>query len=102
MTKRTPALEAALLDAFADGLPLGKICRKLGIARTTVHSWRRADADFAERYLDAQAAHADALIEQVLEIADDPRSFSGGPDAQRQLRLRLDMRLRVARIHMRQ
>ena len=41
VTKRTPELETAILGGFADGRPIGKLCREHGISRTTLHNWKQ-------------------------------------------------------------
>ena len=98
MTKRTPQIEDAILDGFADGHSLRDMCRAHGISRSTFHGWKNADPDFAHRYEDAQAAHADSLVDDCMAIVDDPGD-RGDPDRFRRARMRMDGRLRMARVY---
>ena len=111
MTKRTPQLETAILEGFAAGQTIASLCREHGISRSTVQNWKR-DPDFTRRYEDAQPEHAEALIDEAMRIAEDPTSDwvarraaqAGEGDATldhlRHARLRIDTRLRIARIHL--
>ena len=111
MTKRTPQLETAILQAFAEGLTITKACSANGLSRTAFNKWKHADPDLARRYAEMQADHAEALVEQAMEIAEDPTSkWASGRcgddrphdgDHIRHARLRIDTRLRIARIHLR-
>ena len=110
MTKRTPQIETAILDGFAAGRSLLDMCQEHGIAPMTFYNWRRADEDLAHRYEDAQAVHADALIDRAMRIAENPSSdwvdVRAGAEADdrehiRHARLRIDISLRIARIHYR-
>lgn len=110
MTKRTPQRETAVIQAFASGKTITVACKENGIGRTTFQEWRRADPDLNRRFEEAQREHAEALIDQSMEIAENPSSDwardhgSGGDgdadgrDHIRHARLRIDTRLRVARI----
>ena len=106
MTKRTPQIENAILDGFANGQRLVDMCDKHGISRTTFQRWRREDPELARRYEDVQADHAEAMIEDCLPIADNPSSawvgrVSGSTDADhiRHARFRIDVRFKIARAH---
>lgn len=108
MTKRTPQRETAVLKAYASGKTLTVACRENGIGRTTFQEWRRADPDLNRRFEDAQREHGEALIDQAMEIAENPSSSwardhcsdgeADGRDHIRHARLRIDTRLRVARL----
>lgn len=108
MTKRTPQRETAVIQAFASGKTITMACHENGIGRTTFQDWRRADPDLNRRFEDAQREHAEALIDQSMEIAENPSSDwardncgegdADGRDHIRHARLRIDTRLRVARI----
>ena len=109
MTKRTPELETAILTGFANGRPIGKLCREHGISRTTLHNWKHDDADFARRFDEARPSHAEAMMDEALRIADNPTSKwvelhvadATAADHFRHARLRIDTRLRIARMHLR-
>ena len=110
MTKRTPQIETAILEGFADGRSILSLCREHGISRSTFQKWKRGDPDFARRYGEMQGEHADALVDDCMEIADNPTSYWAGcgtrdgprdGDHIRHARLRIDARLRIARYHLR-
>lgn len=103
MTKRTPQIESAILDGFAGGRRLLDLCREHGISPSTFQHWKSQDDDLARRYAQAQAGHAEILIDEGLGIADDPTSAwvqrrivdadPGYVDHIRHARLRMDARL---------
>jgi len=73
-TKRTAELEDRLLDWLSCGGPLRAFCRLPGSpSHVTVHDWRKADKEFAARYLQAKHMGYHELAEQCLEIADTPQ-----------------------------
>lgn len=48
------------------------VCRLEGMpAMSTVFKWLRERPDFSEQYARAKAEAADALVEEILDIADD-------------------------------
>jgi hypothetical protein len=61
---------------MAEGESLRSICRTEGMPpRRTVAEWVIADRDgYAERYARARELQADALADELLEIADDGRN----------------------------
>lgn len=110
MTKRTPELESAILKGFAGGRRLLDLCREHGISPSTFQHWKSRDEDLARRYAQAQAGHAEMLIDEGLGIADDPTSSwvqrrivdadPGYNDHIRHARLRMDARFKAARLHL--
>ena len=59
-TKRTPATEALLLEAFRFGCTRRAACAHAGIGHDTLYRWMQADPDFAHLCLCAEnAAEAD-------------------------------------------
>lgn len=94
-------------DELAD-----KICAELSNARslrsicldedmpcqTTVFKWLRENADFAQQYARAREAQADAIFDEMLDIADDgANDFMGADekyngDAVARSKLRVDTR----------
>ena len=57
---------------LAEGNSLRSICRADDMpGLSTVFQWLKAQAGFAEQYARAREAQADALFDEILEIADD-------------------------------
>ena len=69
--KRSPEIEDAILDGLANGISLAALCRKHDISRGAFYLWMRSDPELAERHRVAEAAHADARVDEAIEIADD-------------------------------
>ena len=102
-THRTPELEQLLLDGIASGTPLTQLCRDNGIVWRTVYKWL-ADPAFEAGMARARALGFDALVDEMLEIADNSRNDwieRDGKDPQRnpesvaRSRLRIDTRMRI-------
>jgi len=86
-----PALAARLCERLGAGEPLSLICREPGMpSATAVLAWladpRRAD--FQAALARAREARADALVDEILSIADDA---TGAEQVQRS-KLRVDTR----------
>lgn len=65
----------AICDRLADGESLRAICRDDAMPSTsTVCKWLTKNADFAEQYARAREMQADALFDDILDIADDARN----------------------------
>ena len=108
MTKRTPQIEAAIIEGFADGRSLRSMCREHDISRTAFLAWMIADAELAHAYEEAQLLHAHALVDDCIVIAENPSvdlgdgcPAGGGDPAEllRRARYRIDSRLKVARLY---
>lgn len=78
----TPRVAAIICERLADGESLRTICRDESLPdRSTVFRWlARQDeegettyADFRDQYARAREAQADALFEDIVEIADTPQ-----------------------------
>lgn len=80
-----------VVGRVADGAALYQIAQEHGFAYGELVRWIRADADRQQEYLDAQAAQAQKLVDESLEIADGMTE----EDAFKS-KLRIDTRLRVA------
>ncbi|MDB5704415.1 MAG: hypothetical protein JWN66_1531 [Sphingomonas bacterium] len=80
MTRRTPALEEALLTGIAEGSTMRRLCNLHGLHRCTVYFWMK-DEDFAARMAWARAIGFDAIAEEALEIADDASNDAPAPPA---------------------
>ena len=65
----------AICERLADGESLRSICRDEGMPdKATVFRWLAANEVFRDQYARAREAQADALFDDVLEIADDARN----------------------------
>ncbi len=72
VTTFTDDLAQEICERLAEGEPLRQICRDDHMpAWRTVYEWKDADEDFAARIARARIVGADAIAEEVLEIADD-------------------------------
>lgn len=81
----------AICARLAAGESLRSICRGDDFPSTqTVFSWFRKHPDFLDQYARAKNESADALVEEMLDIADDDTA-----DTQRS-RLRVDTRKWIA------
>jgi hypothetical protein len=68
------AIADVILERIAEGESLRRICRDDDMpARSTVFKWLAdpANASFVDQYARAREAQAEALFEDILEIADD-------------------------------
>lgn len=76
---------AAILDAISGGKSVRKACKENGVPDPTFLRWVEEDG-FSEQYARAMESRADAMFEDLVEIADDR-----GEDVNRD-RLRVDAR----------
>lgn len=80
-----------ILERIANGESLRGICRTEGMPPApTVCRWLAEDESFRERYARAREAQADALFDDILDIADTP------DEDPRRLKLRIDARIWAA------
>lgn len=69
----SPEVTARICAQIADGKSLRTIAKMEGIpSLTTIFEWLGAKPEFAEQYARAKEAQADAMTEDMLEIADTP------------------------------
>lgn len=89
MGERAPCVEYSeeiadvICDRLANAESLRKICLSDGMpSQSTVFRWLGDDrhADFRERYARAREAQADALFDEMLDIADDGANDYMGED----------------------
>lgn len=73
MKRRSPAIENAIVEGISRGITLKELCRDLKIGYTTVWGWMEDEA-FAARMARARAMGFDALVDEMIEIADDARN----------------------------
>lgn len=59
-----------ICDWYSNGKTLTKCCQDLGIGRTTLYRWMVAHQEFSERLARARELFADAIADEVLDIAD--------------------------------
>ncbi|HEI8903452.1 TPA: ubiquitin carboxyl-hydrolase [Proteus mirabilis] len=75
---------------IADGESLRSVCKRPGMPNTTkVMRWLREYPDFREQYAKAMESRADAVFEELFDIADD---VTEEPAAVAKARLRIDTR----------
>lgn len=69
----TPELAAKICAALVDGKSLRTICKAKGMpAKGTVFVWLRDKPEFLAMYTAAREDQADALADEIIEIADKP------------------------------
>lgn len=71
-TDYTQHLADVLCARLAEGESLRTVCRDEGMpCKATVFMWMRTNAEFLDQYTRAKQESADALIDDILDIADD-------------------------------
>lgn len=70
-TIRTAKNRTVILDALREGYTEVGACRRAGVGRTAVWSWRNDDPDFAAAYLEAEAAGGRYLEDVARDRAVD-------------------------------
>ena len=106
MTKRTAQIENAILDGLANGISLEVLCGKHAISRAAFYKWVQKDPELAKRHARAETAHADALVDQCIRIADDARrdwierqdkpGMAFDCEHFRRVKIRIETRIKVA------
>jgi hypothetical protein len=97
-TKRTPKLEAEVLERLALGETLAALGRELGFHATTWNDWCARDEALNLAHLRARDTGADALAEQALALIDaEPARVDGkiDPGHVQWKRAQVDTRLRL-------
>lgn len=70
--RRSAALGAVICERLAGGESLRRICGDAGMpALASVYRWLQADEAFRAQYVLAREHQADALFDEILDIADD-------------------------------
>lgn len=68
----TEAMADAICEKIAEGESLRAICRDAEMpAKSTVFKWLTQQQTFADQYAHAREAQADALADEICDIADD-------------------------------
>lgn len=71
----SPDLAAAICAELADGRSLRSVCRDESMPnKATVFRWLAENKEFCDQYARAKEEAADALVDDILEIADDGRN----------------------------
>lgn len=71
-TKFSEKVAGEICERLAGGESLRSICLDAGTpGQTTVFRWLHENAEFREQYARAREAQADALFDEILDIADD-------------------------------
>lgn len=71
----TEELANTICERIADGESLRSICDDKDMpAKSTVFKWLSENTDFSDQYARAREAQADALVDDMLSIADDGRN----------------------------
>jgi hypothetical protein len=88
------------LDLIAEAKPVSAAASAVGVSPRSIYKWLVQYADFSQSYARAKDAAADALVEEILAIADDAgKDWIDGKigmvfdaDAVARSRLRIDAR----------
>lgn len=68
----TQELADNICELLATGMSLRSVCREEGMPHiATVFRWIRSNKTFCEQYTRAKEESADAMVEDILDIADD-------------------------------
>jgi len=71
-TDYTPELAAQICELLSQGKSLRSVCREDSMpCAASVFLWLRKYPEFSEQYAKAKEESADALVEDILDIADD-------------------------------
>lgn len=71
-SKFTQAIADSICEQIADGKSLRTICEAKGMpAKSSVFKWLKEIPAFSDQYARAREAQADALFDEILQIADD-------------------------------
>lgn len=90
-TIRTKEMEDEILERLSNGEPLTKICRDEHMPNfSTIFRWELADPEFCKLTSRAREIGTHALVNESIEISDDPLARAD------QKRVRIETRLRVA------
>ncbi|MEQ4710671.1 ubiquitin carboxyl-hydrolase [Providencia alcalifaciens] len=85
-----PEVADDICTLIADGESLRSVCKKKGMPNMTkIMRWLRENADFREQYAKAMESRADAVFEELFDIADD---VAEEPAAISKAKLRIDTR----------
>lgn len=76
-TKYTQDIADLICEELASGLMLGQIIKKHNLpCRPTVHRWILENEYFRNKYASSRKLQADALVEEMMQIADNSSNDS--------------------------
>ena len=85
-----------ILDSMAGGKSMRQSCLNAGIGASTWLDWCAADRDLDERYARARLSLLDAMVDQIITLADSPVAVldtgATDPALVRQRQLQIDAR----------
>lgn len=71
-SKYTKALSDRICSQLSEGISLRTVCLAEDMpSKQTVFSWLRTHKEFLDQYAHAKTASAEAMAEEILDIADD-------------------------------
>jgi len=91
-TKRTPELVEQILLMIIGGKTMTDACREHGIDRRRWQVWLKSDPDLARDYHEARSLGADAIADDIIDIADTTAADTAEVA---KARLRTDVRLKL-------
>jgi hypothetical protein len=103
-TDYTPELADNICSQLADGLSMRTVCKPKAMPnKATVFKWLRTNEEFNDQYVKAKEESADALTDEILDIADncnndwmenegDSTGYKINGEAVQRSRLRIDSR----------
>lgn len=104
----TPELADRICEELANGLSLRTVCDMDGMpSKATIFNWLRKHKEFLDQYARAKEESADALTDEMLDIADDATNdwmerngedagWAANGDHIQRSRLRIDTRKWIA------
>jgi hypothetical protein len=94
--KNRDAIAQVVLDSMLGGVSMRQSCLKAGIGASTWIDWVTADRELSERYARAREGLLDAMVDQILTLADAPvpllENGATDPGLVRQRQLQIDAR----------
>jgi hypothetical protein len=92
-SNRTSAMARRICTLLMEGKSLRAVCRMKGMpSLSTVMAWCSEDPSFAQQYAFACQVRAEALADEILDIADDPTTDWTNYENIRRARLMIDIR----------
>ncbi len=96
VTKDRAEVASVVLNHMVSGLSMRQSCINAGIGAATFIDWVNADPALAERYARAREGLLDAMVDQILTLADEPvpklDNGATDPGLVRQRQLQIDAR----------
>ena len=94
--KNRAEIAQVVLDSMLSGASMRQSCIKAGIGASTWIDWVSADRELGERYARAREGLLDAMVDQILTLADAPVPLldngATDPGLVRQRQLQIDAR----------